>query len=447
MLKRALKQTILRIGCTGQLKNATAQARGGGLIFANAIQFNGTAFPKRSSRPRDRKMPRLFPALRIQSHSLEGARRICREKAHWREGNGIIANRRQLIMNFRKMISAAFASILLLTLAACDETRDAEDRSAGKIHVIFDTDANNEVDDQHALAYLLFSGGHFNVIGVTVNATSSPDGFSTESEVRDHYDEARRVMQLCGELYGKIPLLTGAQGSFEEIRTHLADDGFDGHEAVRFIIEEALKERDDKLVLLPVGKLTNIALALEKEPAIAENVRIVWLGSNYPRTGEHNKVWDKEAMKTILDVDVPFEFVTVRYGDPSGTDAVKVTQAQILHRMPGLGPKVSKPVTGRHGGEFDNWGDYSANLFEMYSMYGDPPSRALFDMAAVAILKNPGWAERRAIPAPILDIEGDVWVERPENPRQLILWEWFDIYGIMNDFFLTMENPVLVNVP
>ena len=350
-------------------------------------------------------------------------------------------------MNLSKYVLLTTAFFLILFSISCVEAELQHEQQVQKIDVIYDTDANNEVDDQHALAYLLFNGDYFNVVGVTVNATSSPDGFDIESDVQDHYDEARRVMQLCGDLYGIIPLLTGAQDSFEEIRIHLDQDDFDGSPAVNFIIEEALKERDHKLVLLPVGKLTNIALALEKEPAIAENVRIVWLGSNYPRTGEHNKVWDKESMNYILDQDVEFEFVTVRYGDPSGTDAVKVTQAQILHRMPGLGPEISEPVVGRHGGEFNNWGDYSANLFEMYSMYGSPPSRALFDMAAVAILKNPDWAERKIIPAPIMDIENDVWVDRPENERELVLWEWFDIYGIMNDFFLTMENPVIVDTP
>jgi purine nucleosidase len=73
-----------------------------------------------------------------------------------------------------------------------------------------------------------------------------------------------------------------------------------------------MKKRNQKLVLLPVGKLTNIALALMKEPAIAEKVRIVWLGSNYPEPGEHNQDWDIESMNYILDVDVPFEMVTVR---------------------------------------------------------------------------------------------------------------------------------------
>jgi len=200
---------------------------------------------------------------------------------------------------------------------------------SSKIPVIFDTDANNEVDDQHALAYLLFSGDHFKVEGVTVNATSSPAGYSEESDVSDHSEEAKRVMQLCGELYGKIPLKTGANGSFEEIKNHIGAAEFDGHEAVDFIIEQAMKKRNQKLVLLPVGKLTNIALALMKEPAIAEKVRIVWLGSNYPEPGEHNQDWDIESMNYILDVNVPFEMVTVRYGKPSGTAAVMVSKDQI----------------------------------------------------------------------------------------------------------------------
>ena len=326
--------------------------------------------------------------------------------------------------------------MLALLFNACD-TQETD-----KIPVIFDTDANNEVDDQHALAYLLFSGDHFKVEGVTVNATSAPSGYSEDSDVSDHYEEAKRVMQLCGNLYDEIPLKTGANGSFEEIKNQLGEPKFDGHEAVDFIIEQAMQSRNQTLVLLPVGKLTNIALALVKEPAIAKKVKIVWLGSNYPEPGEHNQDWDIESMNYIMDVDVPFEIVTVRYGKPSGTAAVMVSQDQILHRMPGKGPEISNPVTGRHGGEFSNFGDYSVNLFEQYGMWGDPPGRALFDMAAVAILKNPGWAQTREIPAPVY-LDGK-WVERPNNPRKITLWEWFDIYGIMNDFFITMDDYKLV---
>ncbi|MCA1758320.1 MAG: nucleoside hydrolase [Bacteroidales bacterium] len=343
--------------------------------------------------------------------------------------------------NFKKGFGNGTMAILIM-LAVFFSACNMSVSEGNKIPVIFDTDANNEVDDQHALAYLLFSGDHFKVEGVTVNATSAPSGYSEDSDVSDHYEEAKRVMQLCGNLYGEIPLKTGANGSFEEIKNHIDKPGFDGHEAVDFIIEQAMQSRNQKLVLLPVGKLTNIALALMKEPAIAEKVKIVWLGSNYPEPGEHNQDWDIESMNYILDVDVPFEMVTVRYGKPSGTAAVMVSKDQILHRMPGKGPEISTPVTGRHGGEFSNFGDYSVNLFEQYSMWGDPPGRALFDMAAVAVVKNPDWAETREIPAPVyLDKK---WVERPNNPRKITLWEWFDIYGIMNDFFVTMDDYKLV---
>jgi purine nucleosidase len=63
-------------------------------------------------------------------------------------------------------------------------------------------------------------------------------------------------------------------------------------------------------------------------------------------------------------------------------------------------------------------------------------------MAAVAIVKNPAWASRRTLPAPRL-VDGR-WEDRPDNSRQITIWEDFDRERIMEDFFHTVENPVLV---
>lgn len=336
---------------------------------------------------------------------------------------------------FSKPIMIIFVTTVLFS--SCEKISTNK-----KMPVIFDTDANNELDDQHALAYLLFNGNYFDVEGVTVNTTGSYAGPSVEYNVRDDFEEAKRVMQLCGDLYEKIPLKLGANGSFNEIKEHIGSTDFDGYEAVDFIIEKAMEKRNRKLVLIPVGKLTNIALALLKEPAIADKIRIVWLGSNYPEPGEHNQNWDIESMNYILDLEVPFEMVSVRYGEPSGTAAVVVSKEQVLHRMPGKGPQVSAMVKGRHGDEFNCFGDYSVSLFEHGGAWGEPPGRALFDMAAVAVVKNSDWAETKEIPAPVY-LNG-AWMERPNNPRKIILWEWFDIYGILNDFFVTMDNYQLV---
>lgn len=337
--------------------------------------------------------------------------------------------------------SLIFYMVLLFSFYGCGSNaqnnpqyRD-NDQMEAQHRILFDTDTNNEIDDQHALAYLLFNRDVFHVEGVTVNSTKEPD-------VALDYAEAERVLKLC-KSFREVPLKKGANGTFSEIQDSVDNADFDGASAVNFIIEKALEEKEEELVLLAVGKLTNVALALKKEPSIASNVRLVWLGSNYPEPGEHNQDADTTAMNYLLKSDIPFEMVTVRYGKGSGTAAVTVTKDQIVQRMPGKGLHIDEPVEGRHGGLFDNFGDYSVNLFENYTMHGDPPSRPLFDMAAVAIVKNPGWAESKEIPAPIF--MDDEWVEQPDNKRKITLWENFHVYGIMNDFFKTMDEPVVVN--
>ncbi len=303
--------------------------------------------------------------------------------------------------------------------------------AAERIRVILDTDANNELDDQHAIAYLLFNGHVFDVEGITVNRTRAG------GDVHQHYAEAARVVELCG-LKDRVKVYRGADGSFDAIRPQLSQPGYDGAEAVNFIIQRANAPDKRRLVLLPVGKLTNIALALAKDPGIASKVRIVWLGSNYPEPGEYNQVNDEPSLNYILDAGVDFEIAIVRYGKPSGTDAVRATLEDIRRIMPGKGPRVTPAVKGRHGGEFHTFGDYAVSLFENIQLHGNPPSRALFDMAAVAIVKNPAWASAVKLPAPIL--KDAKWVERPDNPRRIVLWENFDRSAIMKDFYESMTH-------
>lgn len=304
-----------------------------------------------------------------------------------------------------------------------------------KHQVIFDTDANNELDDQHALAYLLFNGNDFDVKGVTVNTTFNG------GSIDKHYEEAERVIALCG-LMGKIPLFRGADGSFEEIRPTLGNADFDGHQAVNFIIDQAKQIEGEKLILIAVGKLTNVALALEKEPSISDNIKLVWLGANYPDPGEYNLVNDIRAMNYLLESEIDFEMVTVRYGKRSGTDAVRMLEGEAQQTMPGLGPAIDETVTGRHGDTFNNFGDYSVSLFEHCEFHGDPPGRSLFDMAAVAIVKNSTWAEANKIPCPTMVDEE--WVEQPDNLRMITVWENFDKVKIMDDFYASLKNYVLV---
>ncbi len=314
----------------------------------------------------------------------------------------------------------ALALLTLVLFSACHKKEE------GKMKVIFDTDTNNELDDQHALAYLLLNEDMFNVEAVTVNATRGGGG------IDEQYAEAKRVMRLVSKL-GSCPLLKGADRSFFEIYEHLEEPYYDGYDAVEYIIERARAVKEEKLVVIAVGKLTNIALALEKAPDISQKIRLVWLGANYPDPGEYNLENDIEALSFVLSTDVPFEMVLVRYGLDNGTDRVRVSLDEIRQRMSQTGHRLKASVTGRDGGSYTNFGDYSISLFEHIELHGTDQSRALFDMAAVAIVKNPAWAQSREIPAPAYENGG--WVDIPDNSRKIILWENFNRDAIVEDFF------------
>jgi len=323
--------------------------------------------------------------------------------------------------------SLIISIILLFMFAGCNQNTI----KSQKISVIFDTDANNELDDQHALAYLIFNGNTFDLKGVTVNATYNG------GDIGKQYDEALRVSKLC-TMPENIPLLRGANGSFDEIKLNINESNFDGSDAVDFIINQIKLNNSKKLTIIAVGKLTNIALALIKDPSIQENIRLVWLGSNYPQSGEYNLVNDIPAMNYLLQSNIPFEMVTVRYGETSGTDAVRIKKDEVTKRVAGMGPQIKNPVIGRHGGTFNNFGDYSVSLFEHTEYYDDTQSRALYDMAAVAIVKNPNWASSDEMPCPIM--VNKEWIDQPENTRKIILWENFNSDKIMSDFYNSLEH-------
>ncbi|AZQ65452.1 nucleoside hydrolase [Flammeovirga pectinis] len=317
---------------------------------------------------------------------------------------------------------------LVLLNISCDQNRTT------KIPVIFDSDTNNELDDQNALAYLLFNQQVFDIKGITTCATYNG------GDIDSHYNEAVRVVKLCDQ-EGKVNVIKGANKDFNQIKNSIDKEVFDGYEAVDFIISEAKKIQGEKLQICAVGKLTNIALALLKAPEIESKIKVIWLGSNYPDKGEYNQENDIPSVNFVLNTHVEFEMLPCRYGELTGTDGVKIYKATIQEKIAGLGVQLDHKIKGRDGGTYSNFGDYAVTLFKNAEYYLDPPSHALFDMVTVAIMKNPNWGKQTVLPAPI--ISGQEWVDRPNNSRKIILWENYDADKMIKDFFTTLKHPHL----
>lgn len=326
-------------------------------------------------------------------------------------------------------------ALLFLLAAACQSTdttnETTEVTTDSRPRILLDSDANNELDDQHAIAYMLFNSDIFDIEGITINGTYNG------SPIERHVEEAERIVRLCGYA-GKVPILPGIdRASFDSIRPLLNREDYPGRPAIDFIIDRAKADTTRPLIVVPIGALTNVAAAITKDPSIIPHIRVVWLGSNWPDAGEYNLENDTTAVNPLLEAaGLDFEICTVRYADSTGTAAVTASVDEIRQRMPGLGPQVA-PVPGRHGGSFTNFGDYSV---ELYEKIGDEV-RSLFDVCALAILKNPEWAEATEVPAPLL--VGQDWRARPDNKRTVIFWENFDREAILEDFYETMQEPML----
>lgn len=79
-----------------------------------------------------------------------------------------------------------------------------------------DTDAMAKVDDQHALAYALFSGNHFEVEGITVNRGSDAgQSYHRDLGIDDHFAEAVNVVKMCN---ADVPVLKGPAGNYQQLK-------------------------------------------------------------------------------------------------------------------------------------------------------------------------------------------------------------------------------------
>ncbi len=292
-----------------------------------------------------------------------------------------------------------------------------------KIPVILDTDANNELDDQHAIAYMIYNDDLFDILGITTNRTWSG------GPVEEHSREARRIVHLCNA-DDRIQVISGANGNYNILKDSLHNPVYDGKKAVEFIIQQAhTMTGGKKLVLIPVGKITNIALALKEDPSIIPKVKIVWLGTNWPGPGEYNMENDTSAVNPVIESGVEMWICTVA----GGTMEVRTTRTEITKHLSGKGKQV-EPIEGRHGGSFNKPGDYLVNLWENV----DEETRSLFDMANVATVKNPDWAEPTVVYGPRL-INGE-WTSISTAKDSVVFFRNYDVTAVINDFWNTMEK-------
>lgn len=212
--------------------------------------------------------------------------------------------------------------------------------------IIIDTDPGQ--DDAVAILLALASP-ELDVLGITAVAGNVPLALTQLN--------ARKICELAGRPETKVfsgafrpmvrPLVTA-----EEVHGKTGLDGPDLPEprmplqaahAVDFLVETLLAEEAGTVTLCPLGPLTNIALALVREPRLAHRIeRIVLMGGGYFEQGnvtpsaEFNIYVDPHAADVVLKSGVPIVMMPLDVTHKALTTSARVKAIRDLGTRVGV---------------------------------------------------------------------------------------------------------------
>ncbi len=169
----------------------------------------------------------------------------------------------------------------------------------GKISVVLDSDAYNEIDDQFAISYALGSER------LCVEAIYAAPFFNERSKspadgMEQSYSEIKRLLNLMGT---SRPVFRGSDRYLGDESTPVDSP------AARDLAERAmLHSPASPLYVVAIGAITNIASALLLRPQIAERIVVVFLGGNalhWHDNGEFNMLQDVAAARVVFGSGAP----------------------------------------------------------------------------------------------------------------------------------------------
>ena len=276
-----------------------------------------------------------------------------------------------------------------------------------KINIILDTDTYNECDDQFALSYLIKSKDLFNIEAITVAPYSHIEkGVKVIDGQELSYNE---ILKICNwldfETNNKV-----FKGSTDYIQNGYNEE----NDAVNKIIEIALK--NNKTYILGIGAITNIALAIKKEPKIIDRIEVIWLGGNelnYKDNLEYNFRQDIKAVKIVFDSKVKLTILPCK-------NVVSKLRININTLKNNLENK-------------SNICNYLIRRFYNDGYHGIQEERVIWDIAVIAYMINKNWFESKSISCP--NIKEDTSYEITNNRHNVTFVTKLDKDKIYKDLF------------
>lgn len=275
-----------------------------------------------------------------------------------------------------------------------------------KLHVILDTDTYNECDDQFALSYLLTSQDRFHIEAVTVAPYRHDNDISIEEGTEKSYQE---ICKICNYLN-----FDTTNKVFKGSIDYISDGYHDSSDAVNKIIEVAMK--NEKTYIIAIGAITNVAMAILKQPNIIHKIEVVWLGGNTILgldNTDFNFRQDVQAVKTVFESQVKLTVIPCK-GVASN---LMISIYELEHYL-----KDKSELT-----------NYLCSRFYNDGKHGIQIRRVIWDISAVAYLINKDWFEEKEISCPT--IAENTSYELTSNRHNITMLTYLDSNKIYEDLF------------
>ncbi len=275
-----------------------------------------------------------------------------------------------------------------------------------KVNVILDTDIYNECDDQFALSYLLKSQDKFNIEAITVAPYHHDNNISIEEGTDKSYSE---IIKICNWLN-----FDWANKVFKGSTDYVVNGYNKENNAVNKIIEIANK--NDKTYILAIGAITNIAIALKKEPKIIDKIEVIWLGGNSflsKDNKEFNFKQDIQAVRTVFESKVKLTIIPCK----NVASNLRTSIYELEHFLKGKSELC----------------DYLCQRFYNDGVHGIQERRVIWDISVIAYMINKQWFETKEISCP--NINDDTSYELTENNHKITIVNYLNVDKIYKDLF------------
>lgn len=237
---------------------------------------------------------------------------------------------------------------------------------SGKVDVVLDTDAYNEIDDQFAIAYLLRSKEKLLTKAIYAAPFLNSKSESPKDGMEKSYDEMLKLLSFMNE---KVDVFRGSEKYLDNETTPVISP------AALDLAKRAKEYSEERpLYVVAIGAITNVASAILIEPLVAKNCVVVWLGGHalhFHDTKEFNMYQDIAAARVIVKSGVPFVQLPCK-GVVSGFTISK--------------PEIEYWLLGKNA-LADYLGSNTIKNADSYAK-GTPWTRVIWDVTAVAWLLN-----------------------------------------------------------